>query len=189
MGRQQILRAEQEFFAGGGESGAMPTIQPKTYWVPTTSAVANQFGYVTVRIGGTLAIALSQLPTIILDMPQSSEGRAPFSSPPMANMKFIHYACSVRLCASVQGDPSTLSVGSDAYWQFEGWLDSIAQMIRGGAAGSLLAKSLVTPSFPSGGQVTTWGEDFTIAETVQPLETSLLLTGRFSIQCEEQVVA
>ena len=182
-GRQDILLAEQEFFAGGGESGAMPVIAPAQYRYAPVSAVTATYGYAAVWRGEPIALALSDCPALILAMPASREHRTAMQ------MKFIEYSCDVRFAWPAQGNPQTLSVAADAYWTFCGFLDAIASVIRGGPGNSSAAKQLITPSYPTGGAVIRWGEDFTIQESRDPLETSVLLLARFSISATEQVVA
>ena len=189
VARRDILLAEHEFFSGGGEGGAMPTIPAAQYRYQVAPGITSTYGYVTVWRGAPLALALSDSPALCLFMPQSNERRPSLSGPGMSGRKFLLYACDVRLCCVVQGSPQSLSVAADALWKFYGWCDAIAQMIRGGNPGEASAKSLITPSYPTGGDVVVWGEDFSITEAMVPMENAVLLTGRFVIQAEEQVTA
>lgn len=188
-GRQAILHAEMEFFAGGGEAGSMPTLTLPPYGIKVPAAVTQAYGYGTVWAGMPVASSLAAGPALGLAMPQSVERRPSTQGPGMTGRKFVLYTCEVALYAVGQGDPQTGSVASDAVWQFYGWVDAISTMIRGGSPGVAAAKELITPSYQTGGDVTVWGEDFTFTEVAVPMGQQMLLTGRWQIQCEEQVTA
>ncbi len=179
MARLDIIRAEMEFFGGGGENGAMPTIPAGTLFYDVPASVTATYGYERIYLGMPLAATLQTGPHLFLFMPQSRERR------PLAQKKFIDYTCELRLAWVAQGKPSSGAVGSDAMRTFYGWIDQIAVMIRTGGS----AKQLITPSYQTGGDVVVWGETFSVEETHSPLETSTMLLARFLIDCTEQVNA
>lgn len=189
MGRQDVLLAELEFFGGGGEAGTMPTLPLGTLVYRPSSTVTDTYGYRSVYISQSLMLPLSDTPAIVLSMLDSSESRKVPNAAPTANRKTIEYTALVRLAASLQGDPQTLSVGADALWTFYGWIDQVSSMIRGGPNGLNTAKSLITPSYPTGGQVIMWGEQFTTRLDYVPQEQSVLATASFAIRCAEWVNA
>lgn len=188
MSRQDILRAEMEFFCGGGEGGQMPSLPERTLRCPAPSGVSASYGYRAAYVGMPVASPLVDNPVLFLFVPRSRESRAPIGGRPGANMKFIEYTCDVRLAWAGQGNPQSASVGSDAYNTFCGWVDGIAELIRGGNPGVLNAKYLITPSYPNGA-VAEWGEIFTVAISESALESSVLIEARFQIQAMEQVLA
>lgn len=162
MARQDQMEALYEFFGG----------TPNTYVTQNPSVFPN---IKTLVKGEPLKRDKNEMPMIFMSAPKTKEERY------SAQLKFIIYTLTPVVVWWTSSDPSKGERGSYAMDQFYGFLDSVAAKIR-------TNKQLITTSYPQGASIK-FGENFTIQETHERLETDMLFVAKFDIESIEQVFA
>jgi hypothetical protein len=127
-------------------------------------------------------------PAIFLLAPKSSERRL------AAQMKVIDYELGVKLVHQAPGDTAVARAPA-LLLAFYGWLDALGDNVRG-LISTPLSKILTTQTHPDGlWDATTgnasnkFGEQFTIEEQHERLETYLVVWASATITSSEQVLA
>ncbi len=127
-------------------------------------------------------------PAIFLLAPKSSERRG------AAQIKLIDYELGIKLVHQAPGD-SAVARAPALLVAFYGWLDALGDNVRG-LITTPISKILTTQAHPdglwdatTGNQSIKFGEQFTIDEQHERLETYLVVWASATITSTEQVLA